>query len=128
MKTHYTVALSLLAGLAVGAAAIQVLHAQAKPAAYVVAEIDVINAAPYDKDYVPPAAKANTDGGGKYIVRGGETTSFYGDPPKSRIAIMLFESMDKAKAAFDSPAFKAAKAIGDKYANFRVYAVEGLPQ
>ena len=128
MKTHYTVALSLLAGLAVGAAAIQVLHAQAKPAAYVVAEIDVINAAPYDKEYVPPAAKAITDGDGKYIVRGGETTSFYGDPPKSRIAIMLFESMDKAKAAFDSPAFKAAKAIGDKYAKFRVYAVEGLPQ
>ena len=93
-----------------------------------VAEIDVINAAPYDKEYVPPAAKAIADGGGKYIVRGGETTSFYGDPPKSRIAIMLFESMDKAKAAFDSPAFKAAKAIGDKYAKFRVYAVEGLPQ
>jgi uncharacterized protein (DUF1330 family) len=103
-------------------------HAQAKPPAYVVAEIDVINAAPYDKEYVPPGAKAITDGGGKYIVRGGETTSFYGDPPKSRIAIMLFESMDKAKAAFDSPAFKAAKAIGDKYAKFRVYAVEGLPQ
>ena len=126
MKTHYTVALSILAGVAVGAAAVQALHAQAKPPAYVVAEIDVINAAPYDN--VPPAAKAITDGGGKYIVRGGETTSFYGDPPKSRIAIMLFESMDKAKAAFDSPAFKAAKAIGDKYAKFRVYAVEGLPQ
>jgi Uncharacterized conserved protein len=76
--------LSLLAGLAVGAAAIQVLHAQAKPAAYVVAEIDVINAAPYDKEYVPPAAKAIADGGGKYIVRGGETTSFYGDP-QSRV-------------------------------------------
>jgi uncharacterized protein (DUF1330 family) len=128
MKTHYIVAVSALAGLAVGAAAIQALHAQAKPPAYVVAEIDVINTATYDKEYVPPAAKAITDGGGKYIVRGGETTSFYGDPPKSRIAIMLFESMDKAKAAFDSPAFKAAKAIGDKYAKFRVYAVEGLPQ
>jgi uncharacterized protein (DUF1330 family) len=128
LKTPYTVAVSLLAGLAVGAAAMQALHAQAKPPANVVAEIDVINAAPYDKEYVPPAAKAITDGGGKYIVRGGETTSFYGDPPKSRIAIMLFESMDKAKAAFDSPAFKAAKAIGDKYAKFRVYAVEGLPQ
>jgi uncharacterized protein (DUF1330 family) len=128
MKTHYTVALSLLAGVAIGAAAVGALHAQAKPPAYVVAEIDVIDVGPYDKEYVPPAAKAIVDGGGKYIVRGGETTPFYGDPPKSRIAIMTFESMDKAKAAFDSPAFKAAKAIGDKYAKFRVYAVEGLPQ
>jgi uncharacterized protein (DUF1330 family) len=128
MKTPYTVALSLVAGIAVGATGIAALHAQAKPPAYVVAEIDVLDAAPYDKEYVPPAAKAIVDGGGKYIVRGGETTSFYGDPPKSRIAIMMFESMDKAKVAFGSPAFKAAKAIGDKYAKFRVYAVEGLPQ
>jgi len=128
MKTHYAIALSMLAGITLGAAAFQALHAQAKPPAYVVAEIDVMNVASYDKEYVPPAAKAIVDGGGKYIVRGGETTSFYGDPPKSRIAIMVFESMDKAKAAFDSPAFKAAKAIGDNYAKFRVYAVEGLPQ
>jgi uncharacterized protein (DUF1330 family) len=128
MKTPYTVALSLVAGIAIGATCIAALHAQAKPPAYVVAEIDVLDAAPYDKEYVPPAAKAIVDGGGKYIVRGGETTSFYGDPPKSRIAIMMFESMDKAKAAFGSRDFKAAKAIGDKYAKFRVYAVEGLPQ
>jgi hypothetical protein len=64
MKTHYTVALSILAGVAVGAAAVQALHAQAKPPAYVVAEIDVTNAEPYDKEYVPPAAKAIADAGG----------------------------------------------------------------
>jgi hypothetical protein len=36
--------------------------------------------------------------------------------------------MEKAQAAFDSPAYKAAKTLGDKYATFRVYAVEALPQ
>jgi len=41
---------------------------------------------------------------------------------------MVFESMEKARAAFDSPAFKEAKKVGDKYAKFRVYAVEGLAQ
>ena len=41
---------------------------------------------------------------------------------------MVFESMEKAKAAFNSAAYKAAKEVGDKYANFRIYAVEGLPQ
>ena len=128
MKTRCTVALSILAGVAVGAAAVQALHAQAKPPAYVIAEIDVTNLEPYDKEYVPPAAKAVTDGGGKYIVRGGRTVSFYGEPPKPRIAVMVFESMERAQAAFDSPAYKAAKTLGDKYATFRVYAVEGLPQ
>ena len=128
MKTRYTVALSILAGVAVGAAAVQALHAQAKPPAYVIAEIDVMNLEPFDKEYVPPAAKAVTDGGGKYIVRGGATASFYGEPPKPRLAVMVFESMEKARAAFDSPAYKEAKKVGDKYAKFRVYAVEGLPQ
>jgi uncharacterized protein (DUF1330 family) len=128
MKTHYTVALSVVAGVAIGAAAVQALHAQATPPAYVVAEIDVTNVDPYDKEYVPPAAKAITDGGGRYIVRGGETAAYYGEPPKSRIAIMAFESMEKARAAFNSSAYKEAKKVGDKYAKFRVYAVEGLSQ
>ena len=36
MKTHYIVPLSVAAGIAIGAAAIQTLHAQAKPPGYVV--------------------------------------------------------------------------------------------
>jgi uncharacterized protein (DUF1330 family) len=128
MKTRYTAALSVCAGIAVGAAAVQALHAQAKPSAYVIAEIDVTNLGPYDKEYVPPAAKAIADGGGKYIIRGGRTVALYGEPPKGRIAVMVFESMEKAQAAFDSAAYKDAKKLGDRYAKFRVYAVEGLSQ
>jgi len=41
MKTRYTVALSMIAGAALGGAAIQGLHAQAKLKAYSVAEIEV---------------------------------------------------------------------------------------
>jgi uncharacterized protein (DUF1330 family) len=78
--------------------------------------------------YVPPPAKAITDAGGKYVVRGGRTVAIFGEPPKPRIAVMVFESMEKAKAAFDSSAYKEAKKVGDKYAKFRVYAVEGLSQ
>jgi uncharacterized protein (DUF1330 family) len=128
MKTRYAVALSILAGVALGAAAVQALHAQAKPIAYVVAEIDVTNPEPYEKEYVPIAAKAITDGGGKYLVRGGETAAMYGEPPKPRIAVMAFESMEKAQAAFNSSAYQEAKKVGDKYANFRIYAVEGVSQ
>ena len=128
MKTRYTAALSIWAGIAIGAAAVHALHAQAKPPAYVVAEIDVTKPEPYEKEYVPPAAKAITDAGGKYLVRGGKTASIYGAPPKPRIAVMVFESMERARAAFYSSAYKEAKKVGDKYAKFRVYAVEGLSQ
>jgi uncharacterized protein (DUF1330 family) len=88
----------------------------------------VTNPEPYEKEYAVPAAKAITDRGGKYLVRGGKTASFYGEPPKPRIAVMAFESMEKAQAAFNSSAYKEAKKVGDKYANFRVYAVEGVSQ
>ena len=118
---------SLLAATAVGALGSHVLHAQAKAPAYVIGEIDIRDEAPFDKEYVPPAAKAVIDGGGKYIVRGGRSVSLYGEPPK-RIAIMAFENLEKAEAAFRSPAYVNAKKIGDKYTGFRIYAVEGLAQ
>jgi hypothetical protein len=41
--TNYKMALALVAGAAIGGAAIQGLHAQAKAPAYVVAEVDVTN-------------------------------------------------------------------------------------
>jgi uncharacterized protein (DUF1330 family) len=124
MKTGVKTLISVAAGFAVGAAAVQALHAQAKPPAFVVGEIDVKNAELLDKEYVPTAAKVVRDGGGKYIVVGGKSVSFYGEPPK-RIAIMAFESLEKAEATFRSAAYKDIKAVGDKYASFRIYAVEG---
>ena len=109
MISSFTVALSVFAGVAVGAAGVHVLHAQGKPPAYVVAEIDVTNAEPYEKEYVPPAAKAIRDAGGKYVVRGGQTVAIFGEPPKPRIAVMVFESMERAQAAFDSPPTKTPR-------------------
>ena len=53
MKTYYTIALSMMAGAALGAAAIQGLHAQAKPPVYSVAEITVTNLDAYVKEYAP---------------------------------------------------------------------------
>ncbi len=127
MNRHLFRAALLLAGVAIGALSQQVLHAQAKPPAYVIGEIDIRDAAGLDKEYVPPAAKAVIDGGGKYLARGDTGVAFYGAPPR-RLAIMQFENVEKAEAAFRSKAYTDAKLLGDKYATFRVYAIEGLPQ
>jgi len=35
--------------------------------------------------------------------------------------------MEAAKAAYSLPAYKEARKIGDKYAKFRIVAVEGVP-
>ncbi len=129
MKSTYTVGLSMLAGAVLGAGAIQGLHAQAKPPAFVIAEIDVSNPDAFAKEFGPLAVKAlgENDSGYKVLARGGKAVAIDGDPPK-RIIINQFADMDKAIAAYNSPDYKAAKAIGDKYAKFRLIAVEGLPQ
>src|SRR5262245_54365631 len=126
MKTLHAVALSILVGAAIGAAATQGIHAQATPPAYVVAEIDVAIQEGYAKEYLPPSSKALLDNGAKYLARGSRTASIKGDPPK-RIVLLTFESFEKAQAAFNSPAFQDAARIGEKYAKFRIYAVEGSP-
>ena len=65
MKTRYTVALSMVAGAALGGAAIQGLHAQAKPPVHYVAEIDVTNPDAYAKEYAPKAQALIKAAGGK---------------------------------------------------------------
>ena len=125
MKTRYPVVAALLAGAALGTVAVQLLHAETRPPAYVVGEIDVMDDALYNKDYAPPAAKAVVDAGGTYLVRNGTSVSLFSVPPK-RIVIIRFDSLQKAEAAFNSPAYKAAKKAGDESANFRIYAIEGV--
>jgi uncharacterized protein (DUF1330 family) len=128
MKSCFTVALSMLAGIAVGAIAIQALRAQSKPPAYVIAEIDVTDQDGYAREYLSRSAKPiNEEGGGKFLSRGSKSVSIKGEPPK-RIVLLAFESLEKAQAAFASPGYAEAYAHGEKYAKYRIYAVEGLPQ
>jgi uncharacterized protein (DUF1330 family) len=125
MSHYVTVGISMLAGVALGAAPIQTLHAQAKPPAYVVAEISVKDQDGYTKQYLPLITKSIQESGGKFLARGGQTTSFGGDPPAKRIVILQFDSFDKAKAWSDSKDYANAQAVGTKMATIRSYVVEG---
>lgn len=128
MKAPMKLGLAVLAGFGLGAAAVQALHAQAKPPAYVIAEIDVTNQDGYMREYVPLSTKALVDAGQKRLVSGGRTVALYGAPPASRIVVSVFDSMEKAQAAYTSPAYLEARKIGDRYGKLRIFAVEGLPQ
>src|SRR5262245_43444097 len=126
MKSAYVVALALLTGVGIRAVAVQGLHAHAKPPAYAIAEIEVTNQDGYAKEYLPPSSKALLDNGAKYLARGSRTASIKGEPPK-RIVLLTFENFEKAQAAFNSAAFREAVTVGEKYAKFRTYALEGAP-
>jgi uncharacterized protein (DUF1330 family) len=134
MRTHLTVAMSMLAGAAIGAAAINGLHAQAKPPLYLVSEIDVTNPEAYGKEYAPKAQALIKTSGGRFVAIGGvagagagKVTAFDGEAPK-RTTIQVWDSMEKYQAYRNLPAFKEARQMGEKYAKFRTFAVEGVPQ
>jgi uncharacterized protein (DUF1330 family) len=126
MNRYVTVALSMIAGAALGAAAIQTLHAQAKPHAFVIADINVTNQDGYTKEFLQPVTKTILDNGGKFLARGGKTLSMEGAPPSNRVVINEFESLDKVQAWVNSAPYKEAFAIGKKYATFHIYAVEAV--
>jgi uncharacterized protein (DUF1330 family) len=128
MKTQYTVTLAMLAGVAVGALAVQGLHAQAKPPVYVVTEIDVKNIDAYVKEYTPLVIATIKNSGGKILAAGQRLTTLEGTPPKPRVAISVWDSLEKAQAWRNSAEYKKARTIGDKYAKYRSFAVEGWPQ
>ena len=127
MRILYSVPLAMLAGVAIGAVAVQTLHAQAKAPFYYIAEIDVTNQDAYVKEFVPLAQAATKSSGGRFLAQGGKVTVFDGEPPK-RVVVQAWDSLEKIQAWRSSAEFKAARQVGEKYAKFRTYAVEGLPQ
>jgi uncharacterized protein (DUF1330 family) len=132
MKTHYTVAIATFAGIAIGGAMVEALHAQSKPRAYAMIEMDVTNQEPFFKEFVPAAVKTITDQGGKFLARGGKLVEIEGPAPSSsqdkRLTVVEFENMEKARATFASPSYSDVRAIGNKHAKFRIVAVEGPSQ
>jgi uncharacterized protein (DUF1330 family) len=126
MKGKIAVALAMVGSFALGAAAIEGLHAQGKPAGYVIAEVTVKDPEKYRAEFVPVATKAIQEAGGRYIMQGGKTISFEGAPPAPRVVVFRFDSMDGAQSWWSSQGRNDADAIGENYATFRVYAVEGV--
>ena len=91
-------------------------------------EIDVTNVDAYNKEYVPAVRPIIAKSGGKLVAVSQDPTSIEGAPQKSRVAINVFESLEKAKAWREGADYKEARKIGDKYAKFRAYVVEGFAQ
>ena len=125
MKPRWTVALSMLVGVALGAAAIQTLHAQAKPPVYMIAINEVSNQEGYAKEYVSLAQKSVKDYGGEYVAAG-PGMQVTGNLPHGPVVILRWESIEALQSWHNSPEFQAALKIGEKYAKFNIVAVNGM--
>jgi uncharacterized protein (DUF1330 family) len=126
MKSNHKLAVAVLAGVSIGVAGAHTIHAQqAKtPAGYVISEVDVTDPATFQKyaEKVPETVAAFN---GHYLVRGSKIQAVEGEAPK-RVAVIAFESAEKARAWEYSAAYEAIKAIRQSSAKSRIFIVEGV--
>lgn len=127
MKTRFAVAMGMIAGIGIGATAVQGLHAQAKAPVYLVTEIDVTNVDAYVKEYAPLAQASIKKAGGKLLAASLQVMAVEGTAPK-RVAIQVWDNLEQIQAWRNGDDYKTARKIGDKYATFHSYALPGMAQ
>ena len=127
MNTKFKIALAVVAGAALGAAAMQGLHAQAKPKAYAVTELETIDPAA-EAAFPPPAQAAQRAAGGRpFRTGGGRVVAIEGAAAPKSVPITEWDSLEQAQAFYNSKTWtdftpqreKAVKTI-------RRYVVEAM--
>ena len=93
--------------------------------AYVIAEIDVHNPQDYE-EYKKMVPSTITAYGGRYLARGGKTEILEGKWSPKRIAILEFESMERAKEWLHSELYGPTKKIRHASAKTNMILIEGI--
>ena len=127
MKTNHKLVLAVLAGVAIGVVGAMAIYAQqAKtPPGYVIAEVDVHDPATFQK-YGEKVPGTLAPFNAHYFVRGGKIEAVEGQAPKDRFVVIAFDSVEKARAWENSPAYEAIKPIRHSSATSRVFIVAGV--
>jgi uncharacterized protein (DUF1330 family) len=130
MNRSIALGLAMLAGGAIGATAVNGLHAQGKaPGVYAVVDISQITDPEGFKAVTqrPDASTATVMQGGHYITRTDKITALDGTAPQ-RFILIAFDSMEKAQAWNNSADQQKINAIRDKTTKSRSFIVEGMTQ
>lgn len=118
---------SILSGAMIGAVATAALSQQSvAPKAYVVAEIEVHDAAGFARDYAPKVPAILASFGGRYLARGGRTVPLEGRKPGGRIVVIEFPSLAAAQNFEASPAYQAVAPARHRAADTNAFIVEGV--
>ena len=124
MTSQFKIVLTLVSGIAVGAAAVEGLHAQAKPKVYRIVESEVLDAAALAV-YVPLNEALEKASGARTIAPPGKPVAVTGQAP-ARVSIVEFESLEKYQAYRNSDGFKNTTPQRDKAIKIvRSYTIEG---
>ena len=126
MKTNHKLMLAVLAGVSIGVGATEIHARQAKVApGYVIAEVDVTDPSTMQK-YGEKVPETLAPFNHHYVVRSSKIQALEGEAPKGGIVIIAFDSAEKAREWWDSPAYDAIKPIRRSAAKSRIFIVEGV--
>jgi uncharacterized protein (DUF1330 family) len=114
MKPYYALPSTLVAGLAIGAVLTTVLQAQSTSPFYVVAEVATHDADAFAREYVARVEGTLRPYGGRFLASG-KLTARESNVPQRFVAI-AFDSVEKARGWYDSPAYQQVVPIGLKTA------------
>ncbi len=93
--------------------------------AYVIVDINVTDPNGYSQyKELAPAAVAAYDG--KYLARGGKTEVLEGNWSPTRLVILQFPTVERAKQWLDSVEYSAARALRHKTARSNMVVIESL--
>jgi uncharacterized protein (DUF1330 family) len=132
MKARYKIAIAMLTCVALGALGGEALRGQARPPAYLIGQIDVSDPDGYAKEYLPKAREIIKAHGGRLVAAGGAAATASrviavdGEAPK-RVVIYMYPSIEALQAWRNDPAYVEVRRVGEKYAKYRTFAVEGAP-
>ena len=127
MNTKWKLILATLAGISVGMVGeIAIRGQQVKPApGYVIAEVDIHDLTAFQK-YGEKVSETLAPFNHQYLARSNKIQPLEGNPPKGGIVVIQFDSAQKAREWYDSPAYAAIRPIRQASATSRIYIVEGL--
>lgn len=92
--------------------------------AYIIVQISVTDPEKYERyKQLVPASIAQY--GGRYLVRGGRSETLEGSWSPTRLAVLEFSSMERAREWWDSPEYAPAKAMRQASADTEMLLIEG---
>jgi len=93
--------------------------------AYVIAEVDVTDPEAY-KLYAGKAPGVTQPAGGRYLARAGHVETLEGEPPKGRIVVIEFDSLEKARAFYYGKAYQEIIPLRQAASKGRLFLVDGV--
>ena len=94
-------------------------------AGYALIDVEVTDQAAFAefRERAPSVVEAH---GGKFLVRGGATEVVQGDWTPHRVIVIEFDSVERAKSWWNSPAHTELRAMADRCSRTTTTIVEGV--